>query len=125
MLQNPDMFFLSLDPKYLFAKLFDIMFQQALIFMLIRLLLRRGLTLKSVSFLCAILFGFAHLYLLKRNGYVLGVYFVIFRPLPVDIPVADCEVEERHSVHLFSPLDVLYSHRDGVLALPIGLRAIA
>jgi hypothetical protein len=78
MLKNQDMFFLHLDLRYLFSKLFDILFQQVLIFLLIALLLRRNLSLRNISFLCCGLFGIVHLYLLKQNGLALGGYFVLF-----------------------------------------------
>ena len=76
--QNPAMFFLHFDLRYLFAKVFDIMFQQTLIFMLVRLLLGRGLSRGLTCLLCVILFGLAHTYLLCHKGYVLGMYFVAF-----------------------------------------------
>ncbi len=76
--KNRDMFFLHLDLRYLFSKLFDILFQQVLIFLLIALLLRRNLSLKNISLLCCGLFGIVHLYLLKQNGLALGGYFVLF-----------------------------------------------
>ena len=80
-LQHPDMFFLHLDLKYLFAKLFDISFQQTLMVMLIVLLVNRGLSLKRISLICLTLFGSAHLYLLGGNGWVLGGLFVAFSML--------------------------------------------
>ncbi len=78
MVKNHDMFFLHLDVRYLFSKLFDIVFQQVLIFLLIALLLRRKLSLKHISLLCCGLFGLVHLFLLKQNGLALGGYFVLF-----------------------------------------------
>ena len=78
MVKNKDMFFLHLDLRYLFSKLFDILFQQVLIFLLIALLLRRKLSLRNISFLCCGLLGIVHLYLLKQNGLALGGYFVLF-----------------------------------------------
>ncbi len=78
MVKNQDMFFLHLDLRYLFSKLFDILFQQVLVFLLIALLLRRNVSLRSISFLCCGLFGIVHLYLLRQNGLALGGYFVLF-----------------------------------------------
>jgi hypothetical protein len=76
--QNPAMFFLHFDLRYLFAKVFDIMFQQTLIFMFVRLLLGRGLSRGRTCLLCVVLFGLAHTYLLSYKGFGLGMYFVIF-----------------------------------------------
>lgn len=76
--ENPAMFFLHFDLRYLFAKVFDITFQQTLIFMLVILLLKRGLSRSRTCLLFAALFGLAHLYLLRYEGFALGVYFVIF-----------------------------------------------
>ena len=78
MVNNQDMFFLHLDLRYLFSKLFDIMFQQVLFFILIALLLRRKLSLGTISVLCCGLLGASHLYLLRQNGFALGGYFVLF-----------------------------------------------
>lgn len=76
--QNPDMFFLHFSLRYLVSKLFDITFQQTLVLLLVASLARAGLSLRSVCLLCAVLFGGPHLYLLGRNGIVIGGYFLAF-----------------------------------------------
>jgi hypothetical protein len=75
MLLNPDMFFLDLNLRYLFAKPFEIVFQQVLILLLVALLVKRGVPLLATCLLCCLTFGAAHLYLVVRNGLLMGGYF--------------------------------------------------
>jgi hypothetical protein len=77
-LQNPDMFFLNFSLRYLVSKLFDITFQQTLVLLLVVYLAGAGLSLRRVCLVCSVLFGGPHLYLLGRNGVVVGGYFLTF-----------------------------------------------
>lgn len=75
--KNPDMFFLYLDLRYLFSKLFDILFQQVLLFLLVFLLRRREFSVARICAICCAVFGAAHLYLIRRNGLAMGGYFLV------------------------------------------------
>jgi hypothetical protein len=74
---QPDMFFLSSDPWYFVPKAFDVLFQQVLVLALALLLSRGGLSLNRVSLICLGLFGGAHLFLVAKNGLILGGYFLV------------------------------------------------
>ena len=105
-LQNPDMFFLPFSLGYLGSKLFDITFQQTLVLLLVAALARAGLSLKGVCLVCCILFGAPHLYLLHRNGIVLGGYFLVFSLLaglvfPYAITRYRLGLAYTFSLHLF------------------------
>jgi hypothetical protein len=105
-LQNPDMFFLPLNLRYLVSKLFDITFQQTLILLLVVTLARAGLSLKGVCLLCCILFGGPHLYLVNRNGILFGGYFFAFSLLagvvfPYAITRYRLGLSYTFSLHLF------------------------
>jgi hypothetical protein len=75
--RQPDMFFLSSNPWYLIPKAFDILFQQILLFCLALLLAQKGLSVSRISFICLALFGGAHLFLMAKNGIIVGGYFLL------------------------------------------------
>jgi len=76
--KNPDMFFLQFNLRYLISKVFDISFQQMLVLFLLLLLRRGGLSVKGTCCICCILFSAPHVFLLDRNGIVMGGYFLAF-----------------------------------------------
>ena len=70
--------FLNAGQYFLWAKPFEILLQQTLIFILIKKLNENNLSLKKIILLYAILFGINHILLIPITGLYFGLYFTIF-----------------------------------------------
>lgn len=75
--ENPQVFFLKLDNKYLASKSFEILFQQILIILLILWLSQLGLSVFGIIISFAILFGLGHSYLIYSRGKLFGTIFTV------------------------------------------------
>ncbi len=69
--------FTRFDKRYVFAKIFDITYQQTLIVALVSILVAHGYSHTTIYLLFAFLFGTLHLPLIKIRGRVFGVYFTL------------------------------------------------
>lgn len=69
--------FTRFDKRYVFAKIFDITYQQTLIITLVSLLVTQGYSQTTIYLLFALLFGVLHLPLIKIRGKVFGIYFTL------------------------------------------------
>jgi len=75
--ENPQVFFLKLDNKYLASKSFEILFQQILIVLLVLWLSQLGLSIFELIISFAILFGLGHSYLIYSRGKLFGTILTI------------------------------------------------
>jgi len=75
--ENPQVFFLKLDNKYLASKSFEILFQQILIVLLILWLSQLGISIFGIIISFAILFGLGHYYLIYSIGKLFGTIFTV------------------------------------------------
>lgn len=67
----------KMDIRYLFAKSFEIIFQQLLIIALVAILRQTGVEDVLIYLIFSLLFGFLHLPLMKIRGKRFGIYFSI------------------------------------------------
>ncbi len=75
--ENPQLFFLKLDNKYLASKFFEILFQQILIVLLIIWLSKLEFSILGIIVYFTVLFGLGHLYLIYSIGKLFGTIFTI------------------------------------------------
>ena len=72
---------LTLEERYIFAKIGDVVFQQCLAGALLLVLLAQGYTYPQVVLVFFVLFTFAHLYLFRTAGFVWGLHYTAYAAL--------------------------------------------
>ncbi len=72
-----DQHFIKMDYKYLFSKLFDILFQQVMITVLVLWLSKEFFSMTQIIIYFILLFGIVHLIGISIAGKIFGTYYLI------------------------------------------------
>lgn len=75
--ENPQVYFITLDYRYLLCKPFDLLFQQTMVIIGVLWLAQRGLSLFTIIMCFIFLFGLLHLLWIHRAGKIFGRYFFL------------------------------------------------
>jgi hypothetical protein len=69
--------FIKIDFRFLFSKIFEIFFQQLMVFILIKILNNLGFNLTIIILVFIFLFGLSHLFLIKINKKMFGLFYTL------------------------------------------------
>ena len=72
---------LTLEERYIFAKIGDVVFQQSVAGAMLLTLLAQGLEYPVIVGIFLVLFTFAHLYLFRTSGFVWGMHYTAYAML--------------------------------------------